>query len=52
MAPEEIKEIRERMKLTQMELAYLLETTPTTISRWESGHTKPSKLFVREMRKL
>ena len=52
MTPEEIKQLRERLKLTQMELAYLLDTTPTSVSGWELGRNKPSKIYVREMKKL
>ena len=31
-----MKEFREKHGLTQLRLAYLLEVTPTTVSRWEN----------------
>ena len=52
MKAEEIKSLRDRLGLTQQDLAIKLETTPVTVSRWERGESKPSKLFVREMKKL
>jgi transcriptional regulator with XRE-family HTH domain len=36
------RELRERAGLTQRELARLLDVTPATISRWESGDRRPT----------
>jgi len=52
MTPQEIKNLRSELKLTQQELAYILKTTPVTVSRWERGESKPSKIFISEMKKL
>ena len=31
-----VKDFRDRHGLTQLRLAYLLDVTPTTVSRWEN----------------
>lgn len=36
-----IKELREAAKMSQTDLAKVLEVTPNTISRWENGTYKP-----------
>lgn len=36
-----IKEARESLKMTQEDLAILLETTSVTVSRWERGEIRP-----------
>lgn len=36
-----IKRLRKKQKLTQVQLANLLNVVPTTISAWESGRNKP-----------
>jgi type I restriction enzyme M protein len=41
-----IKEIRERLDLTQAELASLLKVSLPTISRWEAGRTRPDALAL------
>ena len=52
MESHEVKEIRDELNLTQYELAIKLDTTPMTVSRWERGVSKPSKVFVREMARM
>ena len=52
MKPQEVKDLRESLGLTQLEMANKLETTPVTVCKWEKGVCKPSKLFVREMKRL
>lgn len=42
MLPEEIREIREGLDLTQTQLANLLGVHPLTVSKWERGVLKPS----------
>jgi DNA-binding transcriptional regulator YiaG len=37
MKPDELKRFRERFRLTQMELAAILDVKQSTIWRWESG---------------
>jgi len=40
----DIRSIRKRLDLTAQELATLLGVSITTVSRWETGKCKPSKL--------
>lgn len=39
-----IKKIREQLQITQEQFARELNISFSTISRWENGHTVPSKL--------
>jgi DNA-binding transcriptional regulator YiaG len=39
--PATVKRIRAKGKLTQLELATLLQVSSQTVSNWESGRTKP-----------
>ncbi len=41
-----IKAIRKELKYSQTDFAYKLRITSTTVSRWESGRSKPSKLAL------
>ncbi len=41
-----IKELRERLDVTQVQLASLLKVSLPTISRWESGRTQPDTLAL------
>ncbi len=40
-SPEELKKLRERLDLSQQELAELIEVSPITISSWETGKSSP-----------
>ena len=38
LTPDELKAIREDdLEMTQVELAYVLDLSPTTVARWEQG---------------
>jgi len=39
-----IKAVRIQLNITQEQLAHELNISFSTISRWENGHTSPSKL--------
>ena len=52
MKPNEIKELRKSLDLTQLEFAVNLRTTPVTISRWERGLVRPHKFFIDAMLNL
>lgn len=52
MTSNQIKKLRERLKLTQPELAYKLQIAPMTVSRWERGISNPSKIFITQMKKM
>ena len=41
-----LKDLREKARLTQAELAEKLKTKQSTISNWETGVAKPSVLTV------
>jgi putative transcriptional regulator len=47
-----IQDIRLSMGLTQKEFAVTIGVTFPTVSRWENGHTKPSKLAVQQIEAL
>ena len=40
----DIKQLREKLGLTQEEFAREVSTTTTTVSRWETGRAKPSRM--------
>jgi len=48
----DIKTIREKMGLTQEEIAQKLGVTWSTIARWEAGKGKPSKLARKAIENL
>ena len=46
---ESVKEIRERLGLTQSELARLTAYSPSAIARYEIGNRNPSRRFLRRL---
>jgi len=42
--PNMVKEVRQRLKLSQKQLAQALSVSYTTINRWENSHVVPSNL--------
>ena len=44
-----VKEMRERLHLTQEALADSLGVSFATVNRWENGWTAPSKLAMRQI---
>ena len=48
----EIREFRQKVGMTQEELAHRLGVTVSTVNRWENGHTKPSKLAVQSLERI
>jgi transcriptional regulator with XRE-family HTH domain len=44
-----VRELRERLGLTQEKLAAKLGVTFPTINRWENGRTKPSPLGMKQI---
>lgn len=50
--PKCIKSIRQKLGLSQEELAQKLGVSFTSVNRWENGQTKPSKLARRQIEAL
>jgi putative transcriptional regulator len=48
----DIKKQRELAGITQSDLATKLSVTIATISRWENGHAKPHRSFLKQMEKI
>jgi len=48
----DIKKVREQLGLTAEELAQKLGVSVTTVSRWETGRHKPSKLAKRRLKEV
>lgn len=47
-----LKDIREKLLLTQTELANLLGVSFQTVNRWENGHHIPTMKYRRKIREL
>ncbi len=45
----QVKELRERLHLTQEAMAETLGVSFATVNRWENGWTVPSKLALRQI---
>jgi DNA-binding transcriptional regulator YiaG len=52
MTPEEIREIRKKLCVSQERFAQLLGTTVVSVNRWESGKVVPSRLYIKELKEL
>ncbi len=49
LSGESVKEVRERLGLTQSELANLTRYSPSAIARYEAGTRQPSRRFLRRL---
>ena len=47
-----VKELREKMLISQAELAEMLGVSFATVNRWENGRFEPSYKAKRELNKL
>lgn len=47
-----LKEVRNKLHLTQEALAHKLGVSFTSVNRWENGQTQPSPLAKRSIEKL
>ena len=50
--PKFVKLLREKMKLSQTELANLIGVDYVTVNRWENGKARPSQLARRHLDRL
>ena len=48
----DIKDLRKRAKMSQIELAVYLGVEKGTVNRWETGKTRPSQLALRQLHRL
>ena len=48
----QIRALRARLKLTQLDFALRLGVTPNAVQKWEKGDHAPSRLAARELRRL
>lgn len=46
------KKLREKMMVSQKELANLLGVSFETVNRWENGHHQPTYKYKRKIKKL
>ena len=46
--PEQVKEVRRQLGLSQEGLAHALGVSFATVNRWENGKTTPSKLAIKQ----
>ena len=52
LQPEEMKMLRKRLNLTQLEMSDLLQIGEKTYTRWESGRSRPSQVLNLLLRAL
>lgn len=52
MTSEDVKGLRERLGLNQEQFAARVGVSGTTVSRWEQGHSTPSRLAEERIRRL
>jgi len=48
----DVKELREKLGLTQLQLAVKVGVAIATISRWEQGKRRPSPMAMAKLRRL
>lgn len=52
MTADEITNLRRSLGVSQEKFAHMLGTTLCTVNRWEMGHVKPSRLYIKELKNL
>lgn len=52
MDAKDIIELRKRLRMSQEKFAHLLGASMVTVNRWENGHSKPSTIYITQMKKL
>jgi putative transcriptional regulator len=52
MAPQQIRELRRRLQLTQEDFAHMIGVTFSTVNRWENGKSQPNRIALRLLANL
>ena len=52
MTADEIRELRERMGISQTEFGKLIGVEQTVVSRWERGANRPLRVYAEKISKL
>ena len=52
MKPDDIRDLRKKLDLTQQQFAQLLGVSFVTLNRWENGQSKPSAMGLSKLRDL
>ena len=47
-----VRELREQLGMTQLEMANEIGVTPNTIARWERGASKPTPIALKALEAL
>jgi len=47
-----VKRLRRKLRMTSQELATVVGVSISTVSRWETGKSKPSKLAIKRLQEL
>jgi len=50
--PQQLKEVRQQLGLSQQELAHALGVSFATVNRWENAKTTPSNLAQRQFERF
>lgn len=52
MEAKQIKAIREKLKMSQRELAEAIGVDQVTVNRWENKKSRPTRLAIRQLNRL
>lgn len=52
MNPTQIRQLRERLRLTQKALAVKLHVARETVAQWEGGKQQPHRVHVAAMKRI
>ena len=52
MKPDEIKRLRQRLRLSLLDMAAQLGVSPATVEAWEQGRRRPSQAAAVRLEKL
>jgi DNA-binding transcriptional regulator YiaG len=47
MEPSRIRDLRQRLRLTQEDFAHMIGVTFSTVNRWENGKSQPNRIALR-----